>query len=65
MLYDRSHPRSEPDEAVDDELVIEGGAVGLELGRAVMVGLLGFWVCGFNGFLGLLVCEFAGFVGLL
>ncbi len=45
--------------------MIEGDAVGLELGRAVMVGLLGFWVCGFDGFLGLLVCRFAGFVGLL
>ena len=31
--------------------MIEGGAVGLELGRAVMVGL---WVCGFAGFVGLL-----------
>ena len=65
MLCDRSHPKSGPDEAVDDELVIEGNAVGLELGRAVMVGLLGLWVCGFAGFVGLLVCGFAGFVGLL
>ncbi|GMY17097.1 hypothetical protein FCV25MIE_12336, partial [Fagus crenata] len=65
VLCDQSHPRSELDEAVDDELVIEGGAVRLELGRAMMVGLLGFGVCGFDGFLGLLVCGFAGFVGLL
>jgi hypothetical protein len=42
-LCDRRHPRSGPDEAVDEvnELVIEGGTVGLELRRAVMVGL---WV---------------------
>ena len=53
MLCDQNRPRSGPDEAVDDELVIEDGAVGLELGRAVMVGLLGLWVC---GFVGLWVC---------
>uniref|UniRef100_A0A2N9GLR5 DUF7811 domain-containing protein n=1 Tax=Fagus sylvatica TaxID=28930 RepID=A0A2N9GLR5_FAGSY len=59
-LCDRSRPRSEPDEAVDDELMIEGGAVGLELGCAVMVGLWVCLVCGFAGFVGLLVCGFAG-----
>ena len=39
--------------------MIEGGAVGLDLGRAVMVGLRVWWVCGFAGFVGLLVCGFA------
>uniref|UniRef100_A0A2N9FPN0 Uncharacterized protein n=1 Tax=Fagus sylvatica TaxID=28930 RepID=A0A2N9FPN0_FAGSY len=61
-LCDRSRPRSGPDEAVDDELVIEGGAVGLELGRAMMVGL---WVCRFAGlrvcWVHCVVCWFAGF----
>ena len=56
-LCDRRRSRSRPDEAVDevDELVIEGGAVGLELERAVMVGL---WVCCDGGFVGffMVVC---------
>ncbi|GMY29554.1 hypothetical protein FCV25MIE_24796 [Fagus crenata] len=58
-LCDRSRPRSRPNEAVDDELMIEGGAVGLELGRAVMVVLRVCLVCGFAGLLGLWVCWFA------
>uniref|UniRef100_A0A2N9EX27 Uncharacterized protein n=1 Tax=Fagus sylvatica TaxID=28930 RepID=A0A2N9EX27_FAGSY len=53
-LCDRSRPRSGPDEAVDDELVIEGGAVGLELGRVVMVGLRVCWVC-YDGGLRLII----------
>ena len=39
--------------------MIEGGAVGLDLGRAVMVGLRVCWVCGFAGLLGLLWWWFA------
>ncbi len=48
-LCDRRRFRFGLDEAVDevDELVIEGGAVGLELGRAAMVGL---WVSCDGGF---------------
>jgi hypothetical protein len=61
-LCDRCRPRSGPNEAVDevDELVIEGGTVGLQLGCTVMVGL---WVCCDGGFVGffMVVCG-GGFV---
>ena len=42
-LCDRRRPRSGPNEAVDevDELMIEDGVVGLQLGCTMMVGL---WV---------------------
>jgi hypothetical protein len=45
--------------------MIEGGAVGLELRRAMMVGLRVCWVCGFAGLLGLWDCWFASVLGLL
>jgi hypothetical protein len=50
-LCDRRRPRSGPYKAVDevDKLVIEGGAVGLELERACVprIGVAYVMICGF------------------